>query len=264
MITSGQEIKRLCLEKKMITPFCEKNLRNSSYDLTVGDEVYCGSNQTENLRIRTTYLAKNDSLKIPAYGFAYILCSENIKLDYCMTARVSLRMSLIYTGLILTVQPPFDPNYNGKVIVLLHNMSTEPIYIKRGERIVTIEFSYVCGATPHHTPEIFNQPSVVSLQEKITTEMKSGLNALITKDQKNNQRYQILVIGLWAAVGVIATISLCMAPLSAYYVEKRLEAKYVSEIDLLKNELSRMNTKIIDQETHLKEYNKNSQKDDRD
>lgn len=263
MILSGKEIERLCIQQHLISPFNENNLRNSSYDLTVGEEIYCGA-RDDIPTISTTWLAPYESFKIPAYGFAYILCNENIKLNYCITARVSLRMSLIYKGLVLTVQPPFDPNYNGKVIVLLHNMSTEPIFLKRGERIVTIEFSYVCGATRSNKSEIFDQPSVISLQEKITTDMKSGLNSLITKDQKNNQRYQILVIGLWAAVGVLATVSLCMAPLSAYYIEKKLEAKYAFEVESLKNDVINLNRKVTQQESQLKEYNKNSQKIFRD
>lgn len=255
MIVSGKEISKQCLEKNLITPFAKDNLRNSSYDLTVGDEIYCGA-EIQNLRIRTTFLARNDGFKIPAYGFAYILCNETIKLPHCMTARISLRMSLIYKGLVLTVQPPFDPNYNGKVIVLLHNMSTEPIYLKQGERIVTIEFSYVCGTTPLSTKEIFDQPSVNSLQEKISTNMKSGLTELIMKDQKNNQRYHILVIGLWAAVGVIATISLCMAPLSAYYAEKKLENKYSTEIENLRADVLKLQNRIEQQQDKIKEYNK--------
>ena len=255
MIISGKEINKQCLEHNLITPFISNNLRNSSYDLTVGDEVYCGA-EIESLRIRTTFLAKNDSFKIPAYGFAYILCNETIKLPHCMTARVSLRMSLIYKGLVLTVQPPFDPNYNGKVIVLLHNMSTDPIYLKRGERIVTIEFSYVFGTTPLNSLEIFDQPSVVSLQEKISTHMKSGSTELIMKDQRTNQRYHLLVIGLWAAVGVIATISLCMAPLSAYYAEKKLEAKYSTEIEGLRADVQKLQNQIEQQQVKITEYNK--------
>jgi len=264
MITSGQEIKRLCLEKNLITPFSEKNLRNSSYDLTVGDEIYCGNSETDNLRIRTTYLAKNDSFKIPAYGFAYILCNENIKLDYCMTARVSLRMSLIYKGLILTVQPPFDPNYNGKVIVLLHNMSTEPIYLKRGERIVTIEFSYVYGATPSPTSEIFDQPSVASLQEKIKSEMKSGLNELIVKNQKNSQKHRGLVTIVITTLSIFAAITLGMSPMIGTYLEKRLDSKYASEIESLKTEIYKLNRELEQQSTKLNEYNHNLQKAVRD
>ncbi|MCL6184931.1 hypothetical protein MU404_16500 [Acinetobacter baumannii] len=247
MILSGIEIGKLVEKQSLISPFIEKNLRNSSYDLTVGDEIYCGSKHS--LTMRTTYLGENESFEIPAYGLAYILCNENIKLPSYVTARVALRMSLIYKGLVLTVQPPFDPNYNGKVIIFLHNMSTTPVYLKRGERIATMEFCLVFNTK---SEDIFDQPSVNSLQEKITHDVQSGLTDLVLKNNKNKTNYNIfftVVIGVLGALIAIYGVFLSIAyniPEKSFEIYKNsIDAKYAAEI-------SSLNAKIENLEIQLK------------
>lgn len=253
MVLSNIEIKKLCNNQNLITPFIEGNLKNSSYDLTVGDEFYCG--KTDGSIITTSALAIDETFKIPAYGLAYIICNEYIELPNYLTARVSLRMPLIYQGLVLTVQPPFDPNYKGKVIVFLHNMSTAPVHLKRGERIVTMEFFYIIN--PDTT--IINQRSVISLKQSIKNEVTSGLTDLVLKNNKSKSNYNIFFSVSLGVLTILLTIFVGFLSVAFTVPEKSFES-YKNNIDTkYASEISGLNFKIEKLENQLNSLESSNQ-----
>ena len=157
----------------LVAPFDVENLRLSSYDLTVGDEYYIGQSDAS-LVFETQFLRRSQSITIPPHAVCFILTAENIHLPSDITARVSLRMTHIYAGMILTSQPPFDPNYNGKVVVMLHNLSSAPYHLKCGERVATIEFTKLIAPATG----IRAHRSVGSLEAQLSKPLVSSLTEI--------------------------------------------------------------------------------------
>lgn len=173
MILNDQEIKTLSAGvPPLVSPFQESGLRLSSYDLTVGDEYYDGPKDKTNT-VTTEHLRPGQAFTIPPHGVCFILAAEHIALPADITARVSLRMTLIYRGLVMTAQPPFDPGYDGKVIVMIHNLSTQPHHLQRGQRIATIEFARVSPPPPAGNPAPHR--NVVDLLGQISAPVSSSL-----------------------------------------------------------------------------------------
>ncbi|WP_103714324.1 dCTP deaminase [Pseudomonas syringae] len=158
----------------LVAPFNAANLRLSSYDLTVGDEYYIGQSDPS-LVFETERLRPSQSITIPPHAVCFILTAEDIHLPNHITAKVSLRMTHIYAGMVLTSQPPFDPSYSGKVVVMLHNLSSAPYHLKSGERVATIEFTTLTapatGTTRAHR-------SVVSLEAQLSKPLVSSLTEI--------------------------------------------------------------------------------------
>lgn len=180
MILADHEIKKLSENDSLIKPFDDKCLRKSSYDLTVGNEYYIGDHEVKG-PIETKRLRKDQTFSIPPHAVAFIICEEKINLNNCLSAKVSLRMAHIYKGAILTTQPPFDPGYSGKVILLIHNLSSEAIYFHRGERIATIEF-YKLSSTPDSDKK---QDFVISIEKQLKRPLFSSLDS-ISKTAKDS------------------------------------------------------------------------------
>jgi deoxycytidine triphosphate deaminase len=217
MILSGQEIKnrsQLPMLQRLISPFIERNVRRSSYDLTVGDEYYCGgAGMSTTAPLATHRLATSQLFSIPAHGICYILCGENIDLPINLTAKVSLRMKHIFGGLILTSQPPFDPGYCGKVIVMLHNLSSADFALKQGERIATIEFSQVFNplltVAAHH--------GVVNLSSELTQRVSSSLVQIYDEAKSAKAKVDLFInhlIGFASLLVAIAAIPSILSSLS--------------------------------------------------
>jgi len=148
MLLPSQDIHTLCQPGpgQLINPYDIENLRGSSYDLTIGEEYYVGQDFS-GTKLSTEKLEPAQAFWIPPHAVCFILSTETLELPKELSAKVSLRMSYIYAGLVLTSQPPFDPGYKGRAIVMLHNLSSEPISMRRGVRVATIEFMKLSSAT---------------------------------------------------------------------------------------------------------------------
>ncbi|TKJ64918.1 hypothetical protein PviCFBP13515_17590 [Pseudomonas viridiflava] len=182
MILHDAKIKSLSIgPQNLILPFDEKNLRHSSYDLTVGDEYYIGQTDAE---FETQKLRPSQSITIPPHAVCFILTAESINLPIDVTARVSLRMTHIYAGMVLTSQPPFDPAYSGKVVIMLHNLSSAFYHLKCGERVATIEFTslldYATGNRAHR--------SVVGLEAQLSKPLVSSLSEIACASTKVQEK----------------------------------------------------------------------------
>lgn len=174
MILNDDQIRTLSTGgASLVAPFNEVNLRLSSYDLTVGEEYYIGQSDPS-LVFETKNLRPSQSITIPPHAVCFILTAEDIHLPNDITAKVSLRMTHIYAGMVLTSQPPFDPSYNGKVVVMLHNLSSAPYHLKSGERVATIEFTELTAPATG----IRAHRSVASLEAQLSKPLVSSLSEI--------------------------------------------------------------------------------------
>lgn len=171
----------------LVDPYDEENLRGSSYDLTIGSEYYIDSGNAFN-SLETQPLRNGQSFSIPPHAICFILTTENIQLPKDITAKVSLRMAHIYAGMVLTSQPPFDPEYNGKAIVMLHNLSSAPAYLKGGDRIATIEFSRLENPKQSTKPHT----KVESIEKSLSRPLVSSLSEIARKSDLSLERVNML------------------------------------------------------------------------
>ncbi|GAB3035354.1 dCTP deaminase [Bowmanella dokdonensis] len=265
-MTLPDHVISLLSEKKedgLISPFKNELLRASSYDLTVGEEYYIGKEGVFS-SIETERIRRNQSFKIPPHAVCFILTEETINLPKDITAKVSLRMTHIYAGIILTSQPPFDPGYKGKVILMLYNLSSKSICMKRGERIATIEFSRLEKASMSSKVH----RSVSTIEEQLTQPIISSLSE-IARASKSAKRTVT-----WLASNTLVFVTLIVAVLAVpgFFTykglserlddqkEKIVEMKnmiekyesgmdtYKKEIDYLNRSLGKIKPSLIDME----------------
>lgn len=184
MILTNIKIENLSKgSQQLISPYDGKNTRAGSYDLTIGNEYYIGSSQDEAV-LDTKSLGKDQSFAIPPHAVCFILLTESIKLPSNVTAKISLRMTHIYSGLVITSQPPFDPGYTGNVIVMVHNFSAAPVYLKHGERLATIEFTELANPPKNAKPH----RSVTTLKGQLTKPLVSSLSEIASMSKAAQDR----------------------------------------------------------------------------
>lgn len=203
MILPSQEIERLSKSPTpgLIHPFHEPNLRASSYDLTAGEEYYIGKNGSSST-LSTEHLKPRQSFTIPPHAVCFILAAETIHLPADVTAKVSLRMTHIYAGMVLTSQPPFDPRYHGRVVVMLHNLSSVPFHLKCGERVATIEFVRL-----EAEPLKFQaHRSVTTLEEQLPKPFVSSLTEIASLSKSAHDKVISLSLQMLSFAGLIVAV----------------------------------------------------------
>lgn len=172
---TGEEIK----EHGLVIP--EKNsqsdnLQVTTYDLTLGEGhyVYNGTDPAKTEKWSLVFIGNKDRLEklnkdstveeqykrlnrdkpktliIPPYGSAFIQLNETIdtytvakQKELLIVGRFDLRLSQVHQGLISQQATQVEPCYRGKLFCFIHNLSNKKIELKYGEKIATIEFSYV-------------------------------------------------------------------------------------------------------------------------
>lgn len=215
--------------KDLIVPFNSEHLRGSSYDLTIGDEYYIGENN-KHRPLTTEKLRPSQSFAVPAHAICFILTEESINLPRDLTAKISLRMTHIYEGMILTSQPPFDPGYRGKVIIMLHNLSSSPVHFKQGERVATIEFSRLDEPSKSMKPH----RSVQTLQSQLGKPLTSSLSEIASVSNRAKKRVNFLVGQTLVFVTIIAAIVtlpglLTYSSMSSQLEDQKAQIKDLSE-----------------------------------
>lgn len=179
-ILTGKEI--ICHEL-IVSEDKEKqkaSLKPTTYDLTLGEGhyVYSGDGVNKEKRWKLVFIGKKERMEelnksgaeiekydwpekkrtyltIPAYGSALIQLRETIDTysvakdkKVLVVGRFDLKLGNVHKGLISQQATQVEPYYRGKLFCFIHNLSNRDIELKYGEKIATIEFSYVscfCG-----------------------------------------------------------------------------------------------------------------------
>jgi len=186
----------------LIRPFIVKNLRPSSYDLTIGDEYYIGDGANAT-KLNTEKLDPEQAFWIPPHAVCFIISAEKLNIPRDISAKVSLRMSYIYAGLVLGAQPPFDPGYKGRAIVMLHNLSSQPVSMRRGQRLATIEFLKLESPT---TAQIDSQNQVKTIAGLLERPLTSSLSEIAKQSSEAKSQVQSLIAQMLVFAALVVAI----------------------------------------------------------
>lgn len=142
MVLTKYDLKELCRKNNLIEGYETRNIQSNSYDLRMGSQFYCYRYEDgDKINIRTLGLkTEDDEFEIPPDAICYVITEEQINMPLNLTAEIALAFGLIKKGVMFAKQPPIDPGYTGKIVALLHNLSNEPIKIRRKDHILSIVF----------------------------------------------------------------------------------------------------------------------------
>lgn len=195
--TGGMLSKRLISSyishKQLIWPgnagYADK-ISPSSYDLSLGDDYYYGGNIF-------TLCEKQPFLQIDPYDYAIVSSAETVNMPKDISGRFDVSVSLFCQGVILSNGTQIDPGFCGKLFCLLFNTSNKPIYLKRGDHFVTLEFCKLLEVTePYHGKYNYKTSIVPYIPANALhgaiNELKQDLDAI----KKENSKLQSIFLGI--------------------------------------------------------------------
>lgn len=188
-----------------------RNLQSASYDLRVGDEVWCQGAFHD--------LSPQQPLfKIPPYSYAIVKAREVAMLPSFLIGQFDIKVSHFLSGIILSNGPQVDPGYEGDLFCMLFNGSSSERPLRMDDHFSTIQF--VTTATSgerydgqyslterlrrHMPPEAAVGPGgeIFSRIEKAIEEAKIELRSEMPKDR-------LVLFGILFAV--VTAVSLAAA-----------------------------------------------------
>jgi dCTP deaminase len=142
MFLARNQIAKLIAERGLILNYKEEYLRQSSYDLRLGEEVYLvGKDAPERLSKHSPYVS------IPPGQFAMLTCFEKIQMPGDHMGFIALRSTFKFQGLVNISGFHVDPTHQGTLLFAVQNVGPSDIRLKYQEPTFTIFFAEVKGDT---------------------------------------------------------------------------------------------------------------------
>jgi len=181
-------------------------LQTASYDLRVGNEVWCQGRFID-------LDDKNDRFTIPPYSYAIVKAKETAQLPSFMSATFDIKVSHFLSGVILSNGPQVDPGYKGDLFCMLFNGSSAPRDLRLADHFSTIQFFTTTRNSPRYAgPYSFRD----KLRNSMPTSAAAGPGGAIfsridgaiielKKEQKGFQSLMLTMLAIMSAVALVAT-----------------------------------------------------------
>jgi deoxycytidine triphosphate deaminase len=165
-VLDGQTMKTLFDAGMLLTCASAINVQPASYDLRVGDILWCKGNLSK--------LQPNVPFSIPPYSYVVVQAREEARLPNFVAAHYDLKVSLFMQGVILSNGPQVDPGYKGGLLCMLFNGSDSNVGLKAGEHFATIEFLLTSKVTEGYKEHHQNQQTVDEFMHSTTAVSPGG------------------------------------------------------------------------------------------
>ncbi|MDN3706291.1 deoxycytidine triphosphate deaminase [Myroides ceti] len=182
------------------------NLKQASYELKLGKEVYLTDNKKQ---VKTILTDKKDVITINPGQFALLLTEETVNMPGNLLGFISIKASEKLKGLINVSGFHVDPGFKGKLLFSVYNASPSKIQLTKGSPYFLIWFSEI--RTPLEKEDLYsskNHQGQNTIESKYITPLINGEMAsphVLLK--KINSQKDFINRLLWIA-GIITTISI--------------------------------------------------------
>ena len=204
MFLAHTQIAALAAEGKLIwTGYDPKRVKQASYDLALGAEVYVvGKDHPINLSDDDPYLA------LAPGEFAILTCLEEIRIPSDHIAFIALKSSFKFQGLVNISGFHVDPTHHGTLLFAVQNVGPSDIRLKYGRPTFTIFFAQLIGnilRSRDEDPQTeFKDMQGIRLQD---VQLLGGSSVTVTKlQQEIAQLRYIMFVYTPVVVAILAAL----------------------------------------------------------
>lgn len=210
---STSTLTSLLKDSEIISPFNPNNIKNGSYEMTLGEQVYLTDSDPKKIQV----LEKDEQIKIAPGQFALLLTEETVTMPNNMIGFISIKGTVKFKGLINVSGFHVDPCFKGRLVFSVYNAGPSLIVLSRGTKYFPIWFADIDREQSydgnHKNQQRIPDDAVESLshgelaspsalstridKNQIETEKKFGL---IEKDQKANNYLAATAFALIATI----------------------------------------------------------------
>src|SRR2546425_2367356 len=127
----------------MLYPFHPDKLKSASYEAAIrGRCIWWDEAGSQ----KETDLVGDKTFTLGPNSIAFVQVEPIFRLPDYMAIRFNLKISHVHRGLLLGTGPLVDPGFVGKLMIPLHNLTTNTYNFRAGEGLIWIEFTKM---SPH-------------------------------------------------------------------------------------------------------------------
>lgn len=179
----------------LIGPYREERVKNCSYELSLGDQVFVTGEDKAKRRIET-----GTQITIPPGQFANLLTEETVRVPNDALGLISMKFTLKQPGLVNVSGFHVDPGYVGKLLFSVYNAGPQSVPITSG----TATFLLWYCSLDQATADGYDKPP----RTDITDLDVKHLGGDVSSPQELARRVEKLEgwfkVGAWAVATIVA------------------------------------------------------------
>ena len=137
------DIKKYIYSAGIIFPYNSKNLTGATYKIPLLGDIYYWETSLEKKRIKfdEQSIKNEETIKLKKNSITYIHISTTFRVPYYLVYRFNLTVSLAQKGLLLGTGPIVDPGFEGRIMIPIHNLTSNDYDLKAGSSLIRVEFT---------------------------------------------------------------------------------------------------------------------------
>ena len=127
----------------MIFPFNhsieKKKLKSASYEIDFDGDVYYW--ESGNSKLQRKEIRNGEKFILSSNAIVFVCPLTTFHLPHYMAIRFNLRIQHVHRGLLLGTGPLVDPGFEGRLMIPLHNLTSDDYELTGGEGFIWVEFT---------------------------------------------------------------------------------------------------------------------------
>lgn len=139
-LLSSEHIQAYVRETGMIYPFESRSgsLKSASYEVRAGGQfIYWGEDGKKIVQA----IEQSGTFTLLRNSISYVQIEPDFLLPLYIAVRFNLRITHVHRGLLLGTGPLVDPGFHGKLLIPLHNLTSDEYTIRADEGLIWMEFT---------------------------------------------------------------------------------------------------------------------------
>ncbi len=155
----------------MIYPFDIKLMKPASCEIEIGDKCIFWDTKGQ---LNDLDLEAGDSFELDSNSIVFVNTKQYFRLPDYIAVRFNLRINHVHRGILLGTGPLVDPGFVGRLLIPLHNLTTNKYALRSGDPIAWVDFTKI---SPHEWTEEYDQ---IKADDNL-----SGTYVPFSEDKKN-------------------------------------------------------------------------------
>lgn len=132
------DVQRYISKTGMIYPFNPEQLKTATYAVPFNGDVHYWDGDEK--KVSKLY-DDCDYFEIKPNSIVYIHISTVFRVPYYMVFRFNLTINLVHRGLLLGTGPVVDPGFQGRLLIPIHNLTSNTYCLKANDNFIWVEFT---------------------------------------------------------------------------------------------------------------------------
>lgn len=212
------------LSPGLFEPFIkEKRLKPATYEISFEGDVYLWQkdrsfleklnpwrdDQAKLEKLEQHKLTKDGTFTIPANSIVYIFPVTYFRIPLFLALRFNLHIKLVHRGLLLGTGPIVDPGFAGRLLIPVHNLTSQPLTVHGSAGFIWVEVTKISPVREGTSQVPFNRDKSGQSAEAYLKNA-NNLNPIVSTLHVTSERLNLLwgKLSMLSILGVVALVAL--------------------------------------------------------